>query len=410
MNNSDDNITSHFDVIIVGAGMVGSALACALGGSSLSVAVIEAQTLSDSWPEQGDSVMGFDTRVSALTVASQRFLQSLGVWCLITDHRVSPYRHMHVWDAEGTGSIDFSAQDINQPVLGHIVENRLTATGLLKKLNQHRNVHLIASAAVDGLQSLDSGGYKLLLQDGRQYQAPLIVAADGARSNIRTQADFTMREWAYNHHAIVATVKTEKPHKETAWQRFLPEGPLAFLPLQSDAGNQQYCSIVWSAIPQYAENLMAQDDQLFADSLAAAFEYQLGDVLATSQRFSFPLGQRHAVDYCKPGLALVGDAAHTIHPLAGQGVNLGLMDVQVLSEELLRAEQRQLDVGSMAVLARYQRRRKAANLGMMASMEGFKRLFAQNALPVRWARNTGMRWLDKMTPLKHRVMRQAMGL
>ncbi|MEE8056826.1 MAG: FAD-dependent monooxygenase [Pseudomonadales bacterium] len=414
-----NTFATEFDVIIVGAGMVGSALACALGGSSLSVAVIETQLLNDDWPEQDDCVDGFDSRVSALTVASQHFLQQLDVWPSVVGRRVSPYRHMHVWDAEGTGSIHFAAQDINQPVLGHIVENRITSTALLRRIKQHDNIQFIAPAKLASIQpQLDNVNndpstntrHRLLLEDGRHLHAALVVAADGANSTLRSLVEFTMREWDYGHHAIVTTVETEQPHLETARQRFLSEGPLAFLPLLTAEGGQHFCSIVWSAIPQYVENIMALDDAAFADTLASAFEHQLGRVLATSPRFSFPLRQRHAIDYVKPGLALVGDAAHTIHPLAGQGVNLGLMDVRVLSEELLRAQQRQLNVGSLAVLARYQRRCKTANLATMVSMEGFKRLFEQPALPVRWARNTGMRWLDKAPLLKHRVMRQAMGL
>lgn len=410
-----------FDVIIVGAGIAGGALACALGGSALQVAVIEAQQVSAQWPDQDDTVAGFDARVSALTVASQNFLQRLDVWPAICERRVSPYLHMHVWDADGTGSIDFTAEEINQPVLGHIVENRLTVTALIQRLQQHNNVQLIAGAKITELQTLavngeatesnsQQGFKQLTLEDGRTLTAPLVVAADGANSWVRSQENFSMREWDYGHSAIVTTVETSKPHADTAWQRFLPEGPLAFLPLLTSAGNKQFCSIVWSAVPQYAENLMALDDREFAQSLGRAFEHRLGDILRVNRRFSFPLRQRHASDYVKPGVALIGDAAHTVHPLAGQGINLGLADVQVLAEELLRAADRQLSPGALEVLQRYQRRRKGANLAMMAGMEGFKRLFEHSALPVRWARNSGMRWLNHSAPLKHKIMRQAMGL
>ena len=190
----------------------------------------------------------------------------------------------------------------------------------------------------------------------------------------------------------------------------MPEGPLAFLPLHSSKFDEGFSSIVWSAIPQYAENLMVLDDQEFCENLAKAFEGQLGSISAVGSRVCFPLKQRHAVSYVKPGLALVGDAAHTIHPLAGQGINLGLLDVKVLAEELLRAAARSLKPGELSVLKRYERRRKSSNLAMMASMEGFKRLFEQPALPVRWARNTGMRCLDKTMWLNHQLMRKAMGL
>jgi 2-octaprenylphenol hydroxylase len=399
----------EFDVIIVGSGIAGSALACALGGSSMRVAIIEAQALSTQWPDQKDSVDGFDSRVSALTIASQDFLQSISVWPAIVEKRVSPYRHMHVWDAEGTGSIDFSASDINEPFLGHIVENRLTVNALVRRMEQCSNVQIIDQMRLEKFSSGDEGN-EIVLADRRVLRAPLVVAADGANSQIRAQAGFVMREWEYGHKAIVATVQTSKKHQQTAWQRFLPEGPLAFLPLQSSNPDEHLCSIVWSAIPQYAENLMEQNDSEFRQSLAAAFEYQLGDVTAISSRSCFPLKQRHAVSYVKTGLALVGDAAHTIHPLAGQGINLGLMDVKVLAEELLRAESRGLSPGELTSLQRYERRRKGSNLAMMASMEGFKRLFEQRSLPIRWARNTGMHWLNKTSLLKHQLMRKAMGL
>jgi 2-octaprenylphenol hydroxylase len=404
-----------FDVIIIGAGMVGSALACALGSSDIRVAIIEAQQIKTDWPDHADHIDGYDPRISALTTASQNFLQDIGVWSSVSQQRISAYNHMHVWDAEGTGSIDFNAEEINQAALGHIVENRVTATALLRGIEQHNNLQILSPAKLSTLELHNTGSadsfYHLSLECGRELQAPLVVAADGANSYTRRLAEFEMREWDYDHHAIVATVETERDHQQTAWQRFLPEGPLAFLPLATSASDDKYfCSIVWSAIPSYSENLMALDDDAFSLALANAFENKLGAIKAVSPRFSFPLRQRHAVDYVKPSLALVGDAAHTIHPLAGQGVNLGLMDVKALSEELLRAQQRQLELGSLAVLERYQRRRKAANLSMMVGMEGFKRLFEQPYLPVRWARNAGMRWLDGAAPLKHRLMRGAMGL
>lgn len=399
-----------YDIVIVGAGIVGSALACALAKSSFSIAIIEAQERVIDRNEQATSVDGFDVRVSAITIASQQLLEDIGAWEIIAENRLSPYRHMHVWDAEGTGSIDFDADDINQLALGHIVENKVTADALTQCMNRQTNLHRIVPAILEEIEPLQNGAYLLTLGDGRQLQTSLLVAADGANSKVRALEHIAMREWDYNHHAIVATVKTELSHGHTARQRFLPEGPLAFLPLSSAQDDTHYCSIVWSAIPSYAENLMSLTDDEFTEALAAAFEYQLGSISAVSRRFSFPLRQRHVVDYIKPGLALVGDAAHTIHPLAGQGVNLGLMDIKTLSEELLRSQQRGLNPGSIAVLERYQRRRKGANLAMMAGMDGLKRLFSETTLPVRWARNSGLRWLDKSKMLKRQIMKRAMGL
>jgi len=207
----------------------------------------------------------------------------------------------------------------------------------------------------------------------------------------------------------VCTVQTAEEHQATAWQRFLPTGPLAFLPLPGTS-DQHYCSIVWSLTDDRAAEVLALDDDAFCTQLSRVFEGNLGGVIGTSARAAFPLRQRHAVDYIQPGVALVADAAHTIHPLAGQGINLGLQDVAALAEELLAAHAKGLELGQLDVLGRYQRRRKGENLLMMAAMDGFKRLFEQKALPLRWLRNTGMRGVAQVGPLKTKLMRQAMGI
>jgi 2-octaprenylphenol hydroxylase len=398
-----------FDVIIVGAGIAGSALAVALQESRYRIAVIEVLGLQTDWPENGQGVADFDPRVSALTIASQEFLQQLGTWPLIAGQRVCAYRHMHVWDGDGTAAIDFDADDINAACLGHIVENRLTVTALHQRIRKAGKVQVFAGSKVTDLFEQDDRR-GITLADGQQLLAPLLVAADGAHSFVRRQAGFELREWQYGHSAIVTTVKMTEPHQLTAWQRFTPEGPIAFLPLPTTDDQQQMCSIVWSALSQYAENLMGLDDEAFAEQLARAFEYRLGEVEAVGPRFSFPLTQRHAKDYIQPGIALVADAAHTIHPLAGQGINIGLKDVRALAEELLRAEQRGIAPGHLSVLRRYQRQRKADNLAMMASMEGFKRLFAETALPVRWLRNAGMRNLNNLPIVKNQIIKMAVGV
>ena len=250
---------------------------------------------------------------------------------------------------------------------------------------------------------------QLQLADGAALRADLLVAADGALSRVREMLDFRTREWDYGHRAIVTTVQVERPHRETAWQRFLPSGPLAFLPLPGASG-RHYCSIVWSLREELVDDLLALDEPAFCAALGAAFEHRLGAVQACSARFAFPLRQRHAVDYIQPGVALVADAAHTIHPLAGQGINLGLQDVAVLAEEVSAGLARGSSPGQLDVLRRYQRRRKGENLAMMAAMDGFKRLFEQEALPLRWLRNVGMRGVGQLKPLKQQLMRHAMGV
>lgn len=399
-----------YDVVIVGGGVTGLALACGIADSGWRIALIEAGTLSRRRPEPGSSVDNFDARVSALTVASQQLLDDLGAWSKMADVAVSPYTHMHVWDAEGTGAIDFDAASVHQPALGHIVENRITAWALQECL-RGRRVEVIESVRVVGLDvAVDPIGCQVTLDDDSAFSAAVVVGADGARSPVRELAGLESREWDYGHQAIVVTIETEKTHADTAWQRFLPEGPLALLPLRGADDGGRFCSIVWSAEPALAESLLAMDDAAFRTALGAASEHVLGEVVAIGRRFSFPLRQRHARCYYRPGVVLLGDAAHTIHPLAGQGMNLGLKDVAALTGELRRAASRGLAPGGESVLGRYQRRRMGDNLAVMMAMEGFKRLFGERRLPVRWARNVGMSGLDRLDVVKRSIVRRAMGL
>lgn len=406
----------EFDIVIVGGGIAGSALACALGDTPYRVALIEGGELGLPRPGIEAGVTHFDPRVSALGHAASVFLSRLGVWPAMESLRVSPYSHMHVWDAQGTGSIDFDATAVHQSRLGHIVENRVTVWALRESMTRYGNIVGLGSRRVTDLQervgaSTRAGepNYALLLDDGTCLEASLVVAADGALSSIRSLAGLTTREWDYDHVATVATVKTQLPHQDTAWQRFLPEGPLAFLPL-GKAQEHHFCSIVWSAQPALAQRLAGMDDRAFCRELGAAFEHRLGRVLEVGPRSSFPLRQRHATRYYQAGLALVGDAAHSIHPLAGQGINLGLQDVDVLAQELSRAADHGIAPGEPGILARFQRRRLAENLGMMAAMEGFKRLFGERDLRVRWLRNTGMDGINRLPWVKQQIMRRAMGL
>ena len=405
----------HFDVAIVGAGIAGSALALALAqsGTALRVALIEAQPLSEAWPQPDPppadpGVGGYDARVSALSAASSGWLDALGVWPEILARRVCSYRHMRVWDGAGTAAIDFDATAVQQAALGHIVENRLVQTALHRGLAAS-GVDRFSPVAVESFQHADGEGrVRIGLADGRSLTAGLLVGADGGRSRVRQWSDLPSREWDYGHNAVVATVACERHHGNTAWQVFTPEGPLAFLSLRG--GEERYCSIVWSILPARAERLLAMDDGDFRQILGRTFEHRLGAVLATSRRYSFPLRQMHAVDYVRDGLALIGDAAHTIHPLAGQGINLGLLDARVLAEELLRGRRRGLPPGDGDVLRRYQRRRKGHNLAMMAAMEGFKRMFESRRPALLMARNTGMDWLQRRAALKRPLIRAAMGL
>jgi 2-octaprenylphenol hydroxylase len=400
----------HFDIVIVGAGIAGSALAGALSGNGLTIALVEAQSLQrPELPAQRD-LLHFDPRVSAITPRSKKFLEVLGVWETIAGYRQCAYRHMTVWDAEGTGGIEFDCTDVNAPALGHIVENRAIVNALLAGVADASDITTFSEARLKDCSRDESAlTMRVQMEDGTLLEAGLLVAADGALSRVRDMMAFTTREWDYGHRAIVTTAQIENSHQETCWQRFLTSGPLAFLPLPGD-DNHHYCSIVWSVREERGEQLIELDDEAFSAQLERAIEGRLGTVLGCSRRFAFPLRQRHAVDYVQAGVALVADAAHTIHPLAGQGINLGLQDVSVLAEEILTGHARGVAPGQLALLRRYQRRRKGENLLMMAAMDGFKALFEQQALPLRWLRNAGMRGVSGMGPLKQQLIRRAMGV
>ncbi|MFJ4372501.1 2-octaprenyl-3-methyl-6-methoxy-1,4-benzoquinol hydroxylase [Pseudomonas japonica] len=392
------------DLLIVGAGMVGSALALALQHSGLEILLLDGSPLS---VQRFDAEAPFEPRVSALSAASQRILERLGAWQGISARRASPYSDMHVWDGSGTGQIHFSAASVHAEVLGHIVENRVIQDGLLERLHDS-DIGLLANARLERMRR-SGDEWLLTLADGRNLRAPLVVAADGANSAVRRLTGCETREWDYLHHAIVTSVRCARPHQATAWQRFTDDGPLAFLPLLRD-GQQDWCSIVWSTTPEQAERLMALPDEAFCAELERAFEGRLGEVLAADPRLCVPLRQRHAKRYVAEGLALIGDAAHTIHPLAGQGVNLGFLDAAVLAEVLQAACERGERLADVRVLSRFERRRMPHNLALMAAMEGFERLFQADPLPLRWLRNSGLKWVEQMPEAKALFVRQALGL
>ncbi|WP_298449384.1 UbiH/UbiF/VisC/COQ6 family ubiquinone biosynthesis hydroxylase [uncultured Marinobacter sp.] len=402
--------TKVFDILVVGGGMTGTALALGLSQQGWHVGLVEAGERAAllQAPVAVESVADFEPRVSAISMASQQLLDSLGAWQGVVAGRHCPYQGMTVWEGDGTGRIHFDAAELQARALGTIVENRSLVRALFEVV-ETSDVELIDGVQVTGCtQEGDQRSIKLA--DGRTLGARLVIAADGANSRLRQWVGLPTREWDYDQQAIVCTVRTAQSHGYTAWQRFSKTGPLAFLPLATESNDEHFCSIVWSQDTEEARRLMALDDAAFTAELERAIERELGAVEAVSKRFAFPLRQRHAKDYIAPGFALVGDAAHTIHPLAGQGANLGYGDVRVLLEELSKAKRTGLSPANELVLARYQRRRKGENLTMMVAMEGFKQLFARDELPLRWLRNSGMRWLDGLGPLKNRIAAEAMGL
>jgi len=398
----------HYDIVIVGAGTAGACLAShvALSSPDLRIALVDAQAQAPCYSDKG-----YDTRVIAVSKATEAQFRALGIWDVISARRACPYQHMEVWDGEGTAGVEFDSAAIREESLGHIVENSAIVAALHERLASLASVEIIRSATVASLTLADDAlaGTTIHLDDGRSLTADLLVGADGGRSSIRTLAGFDVVEWAYGHTSIVATVETELPHQFTARQRFTTEGPLAFLPLSPDCQNQQYCSIVWSVNTDIAGDLMALDSADFCVALASAFEHRLGRIASVDRRASFPLKQCRAKRYVKPGVVLVGDAAHTIHPLAGQGANLGFYDVDVLAQEVARACARGLAVNDPSVGRRYERRRMPHNLAAMSAMEGFKRVFGSDNLHLRLLRNEGFRLANRFPGLKGQLSKIASG-
>lgn len=382
------------DIVVTGGGMTGLAAACALGQQGFKVAVLEA----GPEPTAFDPGSDWDQRVVAINRASQALLENLGAWPLLRRWRLSPYQRMHVRDAGNNSSIVFNAAELGEPDLGHIVENRLIQRALFEVTQSLDTVEWHGNIKVKDIGS-DQHDAVATLEDGRIFTAKLIIGADGRFSRVREAAGIELNERDYRQKAVVATVNTEQPSDHTAWQRFLPDGVLAFLPLADGRS-----SIVWSS--ERGDELMALDDEQFSEALGAAFDHHLGKVIAVSQRAAFPLVGRHANDYVKPRLALIGDAAHTIHPLAGQGVNLGFMDVAELANVLGSSSR---DPGSLALLRRYERARRGENGMMQKLMEGFQTAFINDIKPLAGLRGIGISLADQLLPMKALMMRYAMG-
>lgn len=387
--------TAHYDVIVVGAGIVGAAFAAALGHTALKVAIIEAHP-----PSAQDD----DPRGLALTHASENFLTDLKVWPRIPAAQVCPYYEMHVWDNAGAGQIHFDSAEIGATHLGHIVPSGALQYALWQHLSVYENITVLSPAQPTGI-IWHAHGATVSLVDGRACSASLIVGADGSASRVRRWAGMATVGWSYRQHAVVAIVTPQQSHLHTAWQRFLPQGPLAFLPLADGR-----CSIVWSTTPAHAEELLAMHDDAFCIAVENALEARLGRIVATTPRRAFPLNLQHATHYSAAHVALIGDAAHVAHPLAGQGVNLGLLDSAALAQVLLADHIQGHRVGALATLRRYERWRKGDNIAMLAALDSLKRLFASTQPVVAILRNTGLQLTDRCAPLKRVLIQHALGL
>ncbi|AIU67853.1 FAD-dependent 2-octaprenylphenol hydroxylase [Vibrio coralliilyticus] len=387
------------DIAIVGGGMVGLALAAAFKDTDLRIAVIESR-VPDS--ELADLP---DVRVSALSRSSENILRNLGAWNGIVERRAAPYSAMEVWEQDSFARIEFDAQKLAQPDLGHIVENRVIQLSLLEQVKQQSNVSLFMPAQCSSMAVGESEAW-LTLDNGHALTAKLVVGADGANSWVRKQQDIPLTHWDYGHSAVVANIWTAETHDRVARQIFTPQGPLAFLPM----GESNMSSIVWSTEPNRAESLVAMSDEEFNKSLTAEFDARLGLCEVVGQRFAFPLKMRYARDFAVERVALVGDAAHTIHPLAGQGVNLGLLDAASLAQEVMTLWRKGEDIGTKRNLRSYERWRKSEAAKMIAAMQGFKDLFAGDNPAKKLARGIGMALVGQLPGAKDEIMKRALGL
>ena len=391
-----------FDVVVVGGGIVGLSFANALAGADFSVAVIERDEIKAIADEP-------DCRVSAINRSALKHFQRAGVLDSSLSQRVCAFEKMFVWDKTGAGQIEFDSAELGVPELGVIVENNVLQQMLRDSLQSADNITYMCPQTITEIDYQISDDEKdvssrLTLSSGKTVAAKLLVGADGVNSKVRDVALIRRAKQSYQQQGLVCNVTTSESHQNTAWQCFMPTGPLAFLPLYNGD-----CSIVWSLDEATAQQQMTLDDEAFKLALAEASEFKLGEIRQLGQRFLFPLSHGHVSEYVKPGLALIGDAAHNIHPLAGQGANLGIADAFALAEVIIAARKANRQWASLHTLKKYQRQRKGANQLMEASMTGFKELFGNKSAALSEIRNAGLSLVDHIPALKYKIIEQALG-
>jgi len=384
------------DVAIVGGGMVGAALASGLAQHGFRVAVLEQEA-----PPEFDPASPPDVRISAIGAASVALLRQLEVWPAVSAMRCAPYRQLETWEWQ-TAQVAFDAASLGLPELGYMVENSVLQRALWQRLQQ-QDVRLICPTRLRDMQSTN-GGWRLTMASGETLKTRLVVGADGANSQVRQMAGIGIRGWNYAQSCMLISVRCEHDAGDTTWQQFTPQGPRAFLPLFDG-----WASLVWYDSPARIRQLQTMPLAQLQKEIGAHFPARLGKVTVVAAG-SFPLVRRHAIDYVKPGLALVGDAAHTINPLAGQGVNLGYRDVDALIGVLSESRQRAEDWASEAVLLRYQRKRRTDNLLMQSGMDVFYFAFSNPCPPLKLVRNLGLMAAQRAGGVKRQALRYALGL
>ena len=399
----------HADIAIVGGGIVGLTLAAALKDAPCRIAIINKGLIDQPLGDKPGA------RVSAINQANISALKNADVWQHIDASRANPYNAMHVWDKDSFGDIHFAGNDthfagkdtggeLESDTLGVIIENLALVNGLAHSVLKQDNVVVIDTTIERVLSSSQQN--MLMLENGDALSCRLLVGADGANSFVRKQANFPITFRDYEHTAIVANIRTQQPHENVARQAFTPTGPLALLPMR----DPNVCSIVWSQTPDAAKTLQGYSDSEFCNALVAASNNTLGLVSLETSRTAFPLTMRYAREWAKDGIVLVGDAAHTIHPLAGQGANLGMQDALALAALLGTLLEEQKDIGQLRYLRPYERARKTEAMKMIAAMDGFKFLFDGNDPLKKLIRGVGLAATDKLSAVKQAFVSHAMGL
>lgn len=388
--------TKKWDAVVVGGGMVGAALASGLAEQGFQVAVLEQQA-----PAEFDPASAPDIRISAIGAASVDLLKQLKVWPAVEVMRCTPYRRLETWEWH-SARVGFDAESLGLPELGFMVENSVLQRALWERL-QTQKIDLFSPARLKDLQPCN-GGWKVMLESGETLNARLVIGADGANSQVRQLAGIGIHGWNYTQSCMLISVKCEQPAGDCTWQQFTPEGPRAFLPL-----SDEWASLVWYDRPARIRQLQGMNMMQLAQEIKTHFPARLGRVTPVAAG-SFPLVRRHATRYVQPGLALVGDAAHTINPLAGQGVNLGYRDVDALIDTLVASRERAEDWASERVLLRYQRRRQKDNMLMQTGMDLFYFAFSNPFTPLRVVRNLSLMMAERSGVLKRQALRYALGL
>ncbi len=390
---------SEFDLLVIGGGMTGLALACATAGAGLRVMLVEQRAMIST------TAAPFDGRVTAIAQGSRRLLEAIGLWGHLMSE-AEPILDIRVGEAHSPLTVNYDHRAVSADALGHIVENRVIRSALLRRAEElaARGLALAAPDRVARLERND-GAAEARLTSGRSIRAAMVAVAEGGASPTRAAAGIDVLRWTYDQTGIVATIAHEQPHQGLAIERFFADGPFAILPMTGWRS-----SIVWAAESWLARELIGLDDGEFMDELGERFGEQLGQLRLAGPRWHYPLAMVQAERYTDRRLALVGDAAHAIHPIAGQGWNLALRDVGALAELMIDARRLGLDPGSAAVLARYERWRRFDSLALIAITDGLTRLFANDLLPLRIGREVGLGLVERIGPLKQFFMRHAMGL